>query len=72
MERRLKADNLDFSAENLLEAGITQNETFENYDLQKCTDEILNYIHAKANENELNYILISKIRLFLLWESIYG
>lgn len=49
MERRLKADNLDFSAENLLEAGITQNETFENYDLQKCVDDILKYVSLKTN-----------------------
>lgn len=49
MRRRLKADNLDFSAENLMEAGITKNETFENYDLQKCVDNILEYVSLKTN-----------------------
>ena len=44
MERRLKADNIDFSEENLKLAGITKKETFENYDLNKCVNEILNYM----------------------------
>lgn len=44
VERRLKADNIDFSKENLEECEITKKETFENYDLDKCVDEILTYI----------------------------
>ena len=44
VERRLKADNIDFSMENLEECEITKEETFENYDIDKCVDEILTYI----------------------------
>lgn len=44
MERRLRADNIDFSAEKLRDAGISQFETFENYDLEKCVNEIVDYI----------------------------
>ena len=53
MERRFKADNIDFSNAKLEQAGITKEQTFENYDLQKCIDSILNYIHAKTGKNEL-------------------
>ena len=44
MERRLKADNRDFSAEKLKEAGISEFETFENYDLKKCVNKIIEYV----------------------------
>ena len=47
MERRFKADNIDFTEEKLKEAGISDMETFENYDLQKCVQEILEYIRTK-------------------------
>ena len=52
MERRLKADNIDFSDENLRLAGITKEETFENYDLNKCVDQILKYIENNKNMNQ--------------------
>lgn len=42
--RRIKADNIDFSEENLKKCGITNMQTFENYDLEKCVSEIMNYI----------------------------
>lgn len=44
MERRLEADNRDFSAEKLKEAGISEFETFENYDLKKCVNKIIEYV----------------------------
>lgn len=44
MERRLRADNIDFSSEKLRDAGISQFETFENYDLEKCVNKIVDYI----------------------------
>lgn len=47
MERRLKADNIDFSEEKLKQAQITEAETFENYDLQICVNKILDYIKTK-------------------------
>ncbi len=50
VERRLKADNLDFSVENLKLCNITQKETFENYDLDKCVNEIIIYINEKSAE----------------------
>lgn len=49
MERRLKADNIDFSREKLEEAGITENETFFNYDLEKCASQIIEYIFKVRN-----------------------
>lgn len=49
MERRLKADNIDFSREKLEEAGITENETFLNYDLEKCASQIIEYIFKVRN-----------------------
>ena len=52
MERRLKADNIDFSEENLRLAGITQRETFYNYDLNSCVNKIVDYI-ARKKEIEL-------------------
>ncbi len=50
VERRLKADNIDFSEENLKNCNITQKETFKNYDLEKCVNEILKYIKEKSAE----------------------
>ena len=44
MERRLEADNRDFSEEKLKEAGISEFETFENYDLKKCVNKIIEYV----------------------------
>lgn len=44
MERRLKADNIDFSDENLKAAGIIESERFKNYDLDTCVSEIIDYI----------------------------
>ena len=44
MERRLKKYNIDFSKQKLDEAGSTENETFENYDLDKCVSQITSYI----------------------------
>ena len=44
MERRLKADNIDFSDEKLEEAGITGKDSFENGDLDFCVNEIVRYI----------------------------
>ena len=55
MERRLKADNIDFLDEKLKEAGITALETFENYDLQTCVQKILEYIKTKERETEIEY-----------------
>lgn len=49
VERRIKADNIDFSEENLKKAGITTNETFYNYDLDRCVSQIINYIE-RAND----------------------
>lgn len=49
VERRLNADNIDFSEENLELCGITQKETFENYDLDKCVKEILEYMGKYKN-----------------------
>ena len=51
MERRLKADNIDFSEEKLKEAGISKFETFENYDLEKCVNEIIEYIQRKRQKD---------------------
>lgn len=50
VERRLKADNIDFSEENLKKAGIGQNQTFENYDLDKCLESILTYIQKEREK----------------------
>lgn len=52
MERRLKKDNIDFSEEKLATAGITKNETFENYDLDKCVRQIIDYIKENTKERE--------------------
>ena len=46
MERRIKADNIDFSQEKLEEAGINEKNTFENYDLEECIKKIVDYIYA--------------------------
>lgn len=50
VERRFKADNIDFSEENLKKAGIGQNQTFENYDLDKCVESILTYIQKEREK----------------------
>ena len=52
MERRLKADNIDFSDDKLMQAGITAKETFENYNLEKCVERILNYIETNTKRYE--------------------
>ena len=44
MERRLKADNIDFSEEKLKASGITQKQTYENNNLDECVEKIVNYI----------------------------
>ena len=44
MERRLKADNIDFSNEKLKESGISEKETFENYNIDECVSKIVTYI----------------------------
>lgn len=51
MERRLKADNIDFSEENLRKCGITEGQTFYNYNLERCVNDIQKYIQ-KSRENE--------------------
>ena len=53
MERRLKADNIDFSEENLKSAGITEKVTFFNYDLDSCVEKILNYIERTKTDIEV-------------------
>lgn len=53
VERRIKADNIDFSEENLRKCGITEKVTFYNYDLDKCVSQIIDYIEKvnKIDEN---------------------
>ena len=53
MERRIKADNIDFSKENLIKAEIDKSQTFENYDLNECVNSILKYIEEKTNIKEI-------------------
>ena len=49
--RRFIADNQDFSEENLEKAEI--NQRFQNIELEKCIDEIYNYISSKTHfDNE--------------------
>ncbi len=50
MKRRLEADNIDFSEENLKKAGISDKQTFENYDLDKCVEEIVKYIQREKEK----------------------
>lgn len=52
MERRLKADNIDFSEENLSLAGIKENQRFKNYNLNTCVDEIIKYVKERE-ENKI-------------------
>lgn len=55
MERRLIADNIDFSEENLRAAGIKEGQRFKNYNLDTCVDEIIKYIkerEVKCQETE--------------------
>lgn len=47
VERRFKADNIDFSEENLKKAGIGGKQTFANYDLEKCVENIVAYIQKE-------------------------
>ena len=47
MERRLIADNIDFSEEKLRAAGIKEGQRFKNYNLDACVDEIINYIKER-------------------------
>lgn len=47
MERRLKADNIDFSEENLALAGIKESQRFKNYDLDTCIEEIIKYVKER-------------------------
>ena len=54
MERRIEADNIDFSEEKLKKAGITTLETFENNDLQVCVMKILEYIKKVRNNYNTN------------------
>ena len=55
MERRLKADNIDFSEEKIIEAGITK--TFKNYDLNECVDNIVRYIEENTMKNNRSVVL---------------
>ena len=50
MKRRLKADNIDFSEENLRKVGIGDKQTFENYDLDKCVESIVKYIQREREK----------------------
>lgn len=50
MIRRLKADNIDFSEEKLKEAGIGKKQTFENYDLDKCIQNIIRYVQKEREQ----------------------
>lgn len=50
MERRLKADNIDFSKENLKKAGILDKQTFQNYNLDKCVQSIIKYIQREREK----------------------
>ena len=54
MERRIEADNIDFSEEKLKKAGITTLETFENNELQVCVMKILEYIKKVRNNYNTN------------------
>lgn len=51
VERRINADNIDFSQEKLMEAGIGEKQTFKNYDLDTCVEEIINYIQKERENN---------------------
>ena len=50
MERRLKADNIDFSEEKLRQAGIGEKQTFENYDLDECIKNIIGYVQKQRKQ----------------------
>ena len=49
MERRHTADNIDFSEEKLREAGIGKKQTFENYNLEECVQNIIKYIEKEKH-----------------------
>ena len=48
MERRLKADNIDFSEEKLKEANITKRYNINNFDM--CFDEVVKDIKEKSHD----------------------
>lgn len=50
MERRLKADNVDFSQEKLEEAGIIAENIFINDNIDTCCQEIVKYVDYKTNK----------------------
>lgn len=50
MKRRLQADYIDFSEEKLEEAGITKKQTFENYNLDTCVEQIIKYIQEEREK----------------------
>ena len=50
MERRLKADNVDFSQEKLEEAGIIAENIFINENIDTCCQEIVKYVDYKTNK----------------------
>ena len=54
MDRRIAADNIDFSDEKLEQAGITKKQTFYNYDLDECVDKIVDYIKENTKESANN------------------
>lgn len=49
VERRLRADNIDFSKEKLEKVGIGEKQTFENDDLDTCVESIIRYIQRERN-----------------------
>lgn len=51
MKRRFQADNIDFSKEKLEKAEIGESETFENYDLEKCVEQIVTYINENVKKD---------------------
>lgn len=53
VERRIKADNIDFSEENLIKCGITSKETFYNYDIDRCVSQIIDYME-RVNQTHKN------------------
>lgn len=52
VERRIKADNIDFSDENLRKSEITEKVTFYNYNLDRCVSQIMDYIERVNQTNK--------------------
>lgn len=52
MNRRLQADNIDFSDEKLKEANIGKKQTFENYDLDLCVENIVKYVEKEIEKKK--------------------